>query len=138
MHITESQEQMERKNLHKRKRRKRKGRKRIKRAFDGTRIGHFLKHEAPLEYKLITDTCNSTCGPPADLIETIGYSSTNPLFRKEKFRKCLIEYRKYGVYCGKPVKSSSNVELYYMRIRKNLENEEIRKLKSNVKKERGV
>jgi hypothetical protein len=94
------------------------GRKRKKREFEETRVGHFIKHEAPLEYGLILDVAGTVYKPSADLIEAIGYASTNPLFRKQKFRRSLIEYRKTGLYSGKPMKSNVNTELYYMRVRK--------------------
>jgi hypothetical protein len=59
-----------------------------------------------------------TDAPSADLIEAIGYGATNPLFRKPKFRRALIEYRKWGLCAGKPRKSNVNVELHYIKIRK--------------------
>lgn len=97
---------------------KSRGRKRKKRTFDETRIGFFLKHEAPLEYDLIY---NQMCGkgaPTADLIEQVGYSSFNPLFKKPKFRRALIEYRQYGLYCGKPISSDAKTEMYYIQLRR--------------------
>lgn len=99
--------------------RKKLGRKRKKRLFDETRVGHFLKHEAPVEYDLIIDVCGMKTPPSADFIETIGYASLNPLFRKPKFRKALIEYRKNGLYSGPPKKSNAEVELYYINVRRN-------------------
>ncbi len=99
--------------------RKKLGRKRKKRLFDETRVGYFLKHEAPVEYGLIIDVCGSQTPPSADFIETIGYASLNPLFRKPKFRKALIEYRKYGLYSGPPKKSKAEIELYYINVRRN-------------------
>jgi len=71
-----------------------------------------------LEYDLIF---NQICGnrtPTADLIEQIGYSSLNPLFKKPKFRRALIEYRKYGLYCGKPITSDAKTEMYYILLRR--------------------
>ena len=104
-------------SLPRKKRRKKFGRKRLKRQFDETRIGHFLKHEAMLEYGLIMAT--NEIEPSADLIEAVSYASKNPLFRKAKFRRSLIHYRKYGLYCGNPVKAKAKTELYYIRLRKN-------------------
>jgi hypothetical protein len=94
------------------------GRKRIKRTFDETSIGHFLKHEAPLEYQLIVNSCGAFAAPSPNIIETVSYGSNNPLFRKTKFRRALIKYRKYGLYSGRPIKSTANTELYYIKIRK--------------------
>ena len=113
----------------KQKRQKSPGRKRKKRTFDETRIGFFLKHEAPLEYDLIY---NQICGrgaPTADLIEQVGYSSLNPLFKKPKFRRALIEYRKYGLYCGKPASSDAQTEMYYIQLRRTVN----RKIKGGEK-----
>lgn len=93
-----------------------------------------LKHEAPLEYNLIVSANNMTTYPPAaDLIEAISYSSDNPLFRKPKFRRCLIEYRKYGLYSGRPKKANANIELYYIKIRKAQQLRDM-KVVANVKK----
>jgi hypothetical protein len=76
-----------------------------------------LKHEAPLEYQLIMDATGASTVPSADFIETIGYASTNLLFRKPKFRRSLMKYRKEGLYSGRVVKSNANIELYYIRMR---------------------
>lgn len=99
--------------------RKKLGRKRKKRLFEETRVGYFLKHEAPLEYGLIMEVCGNITAPSADLIETIGYTSINLLFKKPKFRKALIEYRKHGVYCGPPKKTSAETLAYYIGVRRN-------------------
>lgn len=56
--------------------------------------------------------------PTADLIEQVGYSSLNPLFKKPKFRRALIEYRKYGLYSGKPITTDAPTEMYYIQIRR--------------------
>lgn len=80
------------------------------------------------------ETNNMAISPPtADFIEAISYSSDNPLFRKPKFRRCLIEYRKHGLYSGRPVKSNASIELYYIRIRKTQQLRELKAVKS-VKK----
>ena len=89
----------------------------IKYKFEETKVGYYLKYEAPLEYELIMKAYGSGKAPSAVLIEQIGYSSLNPLFKKPKFRKALIEYRKHGLYCGKPMKGDVKTELFYMRIR---------------------
>lgn len=94
-----------------------KKRKRKKRLFDETRVGHFLKHEAPLEYGLIMEAGGNVSAPSADLIEAIGYASINPLFKKPKFRKALIDYRKNGLHTGQPHKSNVRVEMFYLKVR---------------------
>ena len=103
----------------KRKKPRRKvGRKRIKRQFEETRVGYFLKLEAPLEYNLIMEVSGTVSAPSADLIEAIGYASINLLFKKPKFRRALIEYRKSGLYAGTPKKSCAGKEIYYSKVRK--------------------
>lgn len=42
----------------------------------------------------------------------------NPLFKKAKFRRALIEYRKYGLYSGKPIDTDAETELFYIQLRK--------------------
>lgn len=95
---------------------KKRGRKRKKRAFEETRVGFLLQHEAPLEYELIINVSGTICAPSADLIESIGYASINPLFKKPKFRRALIEYRKHGLYVT-PRKCRPETELFYIRMR---------------------
>lgn len=81
-------------------------------------MGFLIQHEAPLEYSLIIRALSGQT-PRADFLEQIGYSSPNPLFKKPKFRKALKHYRKYGLYSGEPKIQTPEVELYYIRIRKN-------------------
>lgn len=74
-----------------------------------------------MEYSLIVDVYSHKGTPSADLIEQVGYSSANPLFKKPKFRRALIEYRKYGLYPGPhqpPIKTDAATELYYIQIRR--------------------
>lgn len=40
--------------------------------------------------------------PNADLIESVSYSSSNPFFRTEKFRRMLIRYRIEGCHAEHP------------------------------------
>lgn len=74
------------------------GRKPRKRAFEETALGYLLKYEAPIEYSLILTTLGEKQAPSANFIEAISYASINPLFRKSKFRRALIEYRQHGLY----------------------------------------
>lgn len=84
-------------------RQKRRDPRKIRRKFEETRVGYFLKYEAPVEYHLVT-TINISGAPSADLVEHIGYASRNPLFKKAKFRKALLEYRLTGLYPPSPKK----------------------------------
>ena len=56
--------------------------------------------------------------PLPELIEAVGYASDDPFFKKEKFRRCLIDYRKYGIRPPKPVFDSVDKELYYIHLRR--------------------
>ena len=95
------------------------GRKRKRRRFEDTRVGHLLKYEAPLEYGLITSVYAKGGVPSHNLIEHVGYASSNPLFKKPKFRKALIEYRKYGLFYGITREDDFEVDMYYFNLRKN-------------------
>ena len=96
------------------------GRKRKRRKFNETPLGHFLFYEAPLEYGLIMQAWDGNITPPsADFIEAVSYASTNPLFRKPKFRRALMAYREFGLYCGSPRKQNVKISKYYKRLIKN-------------------
>lgn len=110
------------------------GRRRKRRLFSETRVGHFLKYEAPMEYWLLESSYPGQkffC-PPADLIEKIGYSSINPLFKKPKFRRALIEYRQTGLYCGQPVSKSPKTIKYYQKIKQRNRLKEIKNFKEGL------
>ena len=114
-------------NQHPKKKQKKRGRPKkrkvkkvrgIKRTFDDTKVGHFLKYEAPLEYELLINSMGAGKAPSADMIEMVGYASINPLFKKPKFRRALIEYRKKGLYHIVPrPPASPSIEMYYIRVR---------------------
>ena len=89
--------------------------------FDETRIGFLMKHEAPIEYKLLMDVCEflKYSKPPPELIEHIGYASQDTFFRKTKYWRCLKDYRKYGLRPPYAVVTNKNKELYYIHIRMN-------------------
>lgn len=55
--------------------------------------------------------------PPADLIERIGYASDDEFFRKPKFWRSLIDYRKYGLKSRLIITTNARKELYYIGIR---------------------
>ena len=97
-------------------------RKLKRREFYETRLGHFIQHEASLEYGLIMDVSGGK-EPNADLIESISYASLNPLFRKAKFRRALIEYRKFGCHTHHPKRTSAKTEIRYMKMRQQLKNQ---------------
>lgn len=101
------------------KRQKKRGPKKRKSPFEETLVGFYLQMEAPLEYRILIDAMGAGKPPTADMIEMVGYASSNPLFKKVKFRKALIEYRKSGLFCRyrKRRKSTPEKELYYMKFR---------------------
>lgn len=83
---------------------KKRGRKRIKRRFDEVQIGYHTRLQAPLEYDLIMQVVGPNGTPDADLVEAISYSSANPFFKTEEFRRMLIRYRKDGCTAEHPYK----------------------------------
>lgn len=73
--------------------------------FDMTRLGYMLKTKANLEYNLIMSITKSGYMPLADVIETLSYSSINPVFRSVAFRKALIAYRTQKNFGGRRANS---------------------------------
>ena len=92
-----------------------------RREFYETRLGYFIQHEAPLEYSIIMDVSGG-CEPNVDMIEALGYASLNPLFRKSKFRRALIEYRKRGCHTHHPKQATVITEISYIKKRRMLKN----------------
>lgn len=91
------------------------------RPFDQTRVGFMLKHEVPIEYKLLMEVTEllKLRAPSFELIEAIGYASDDPFFRKTKYWRCLKDYKKYGLRPPVPILSNASKELYYIRLRLN-------------------
>lgn len=100
---------------------RRKKKKSKRREFYETRLGYFIQHEAPLEYEIIMEVSGG-CEPNVDMIEALGYASLNPLFRKAKFRRALIEYRKKGCHTHHPKQTDAITEFLYIRKRRKLKN----------------
>lgn len=100
-------------------RRVKKKKRHKKRKFSETRLGFMLAHEVPFEYQLILNTSRlmKMPYPTAQLIEAISYASPEPFFRKQKFWRCLMDYRKYGLNTPYIVKTNITKELYYIHIR---------------------
>nr|DAL56927.1 MAG TPA_asm: hypothetical protein [Caudoviricetes sp.] len=117
--ITECNRQNQKRKSVKSGRRKKKKSKR--REFYETRLGYFIQHEAPLEYDIIMDVSGG-CEPNVDMIEALGYASLNPLFRKSKFRRALIEYRKRGCHTHHPKQATVITEISYIKKRRMLKN----------------
>lgn len=107
----------------KRKRRKKDGRPKgtIKRyKFSETKLGFMLKYETPVEYDLIIEhTQGGEKGEPTvAIIETIASASTDPSFKKEKFKRYLDLYKAKGLYIGRAKKMTDERKVYYEKIRK--------------------
>lgn len=87
------------------------------RPFEYTRLGFYLLHEAPVEYALLKEVMlyQRECNPPVELVESICYSSDAPLFRKQKFWKALMYYRKYKCNPEKVKLPGPKSELRYIR-----------------------
>lgn len=58
--------------------------------------------KTPLEFDLIMNTVGLNGVPDADLIEAVSYSSSNPFFRTQEFRRQLIKYRNEGCFAEHP------------------------------------
>jgi hypothetical protein len=89
-----------------------------KRSFEQTRVGFYIQHEAPIEFDLIMRCTSPNCAPNVYMIENIAYSSSMDLFKTERFWKALKEYRKTGLYPLKPMKSTPELEMYYINLRR--------------------
>ena len=73
-------------------------RQRIERCtFEQTPIGYLIKHECPIEWQFINDVkLTGGLTITADFLESFSYMSDNPIFRTERFRRALVDFREYG------------------------------------------
>ena len=87
--------------------------------FDQTRIGFLMKHEVPIEYKLLMEVSDflKIHAPSPELIEAISYASDDIFFKKAKFWRCLMDYKKYGLRPPYSIHTNANKELYYIHLR---------------------
>ena len=102
----------------KRKRRKPKKQRYKVCAFEQTPIGYLIKHECPIEWGFLTDikqTRGLTITP--ELIENITYMSDNYVFRTERFRKALMDFREYGYATPNKKEFDLEDELRYIKDR---------------------
>ena len=78
-----------------------------------------MKHEVPIEYKLLMEVSGflKIHAPSPELIEAICYASDDIFFKKAKFWRCLMDYRKYGLRPPYSIHTKGNKELYYIHIR---------------------
>ena len=78
-----------------------------------------MKHEVPIEYKLLMEVSGflKIHAPPPELIEAISYASDDIFFKKAKFWRCLMDYKKYGLRPPYSIHTNANKELYYIHLR---------------------
>ena len=94
---------------------------RKKRHFDETKLGFFLKYEAPIEYELImSSTPKGTFPEPTiKIIEAITLASPNPVFQKNKFYRYMDEYKTNKLCTSKPKRMTPVKKEYYERLQRN-------------------
>jgi hypothetical protein len=75
--------------------------------------------EVPIEYKLLMEVSDflKIHAPSPELIEAISYASDDIFFKKAKFWRCLMDYKKYGLRPPYSIHTNANKELYYIHIR---------------------
>lgn len=87
--------------------------------FEDTAIGRFLLIYAPIEYTFLIEYHKATklidkYRPISyQAIETIAYNSDNPAFKSVRFRKAMIDYRRFGLQHRKKVKWTISDAVYY-------------------------
>ncbi len=87
--------------------------------FEQTRLGFFLRYEAPVVYALIREMTppGYFFEPPYLLIKILCAASGDPVFRKAKFHRYLEEYLDNGLFCRTPKKPTPTRVAYYERLR---------------------
>ena len=90
------------------------------RKFEETKLGFFLKYEAPIEYELImrSTPLSPHPKPSIHLIETIAIASHNPVFEKNKYFKYLQLYKETGLNV-EPKKLTPKRQEYYEKLMAN-------------------
>lgn len=93
-----------------------------KRQFEETRLGFFLKYEAPIEYELIMSSTPKSVFPEPSIkiINAITLASPNPVFQKNKFFRYLDEYRRHKLWCPRAKVLTPTRKVFYERLQANL------------------
>ena len=88
--------------------------------FEETKLGFFLKYEAPAAYELIMKMTQKRQFPQPTIrtIETVCKASNDPVLKKAKYFRYLDEYRVKGIYCGRPKVLTPERKLFYDALRK--------------------
>lgn len=101
-----------------RKRAKTKSHRNRRCAFEETPIGYLISHECPIEWQFIMDVKQAKgLAITPDFIENFCYMTDNPVFKTEKYRRALIDFRKYGFYTPNLIEFNLNDELRRIRDR---------------------
>lgn len=84
--------------------------------FEQTPIGYIIQHECPIEWQFIMDV-RQTRGMSvnADFLENFAYTSDNPVFRTERFRRALMDFREYGYSTPNKMEFDIDRELRYIK-----------------------
>ena len=82
-----------------------------------------MKHEVPIEYKLLMEVSDflKIHAPSPELIEAISYASDDIFFKKAKFWRCLMDYKKYGfdmISYGTKLTGKTKEEILYTDFKK--------------------
>ena len=88
--------------------------------FEQTKLGFFLKYEAPAAYELIMRMTKKGLFPQPTIrtIETVCKASSDPILKKAKYLRYFDEYRVKGIYCGRPKLLTPERKLFYDALRK--------------------
>ena len=78
----------------------------VKRRFEETRLGFYIKYNAPVEYELIISITPNKKNPEpkTNVIEAIAAASNNPVLQSQKFFTYLDDYKKNKLYSDKVMK----------------------------------
>lgn len=108
--------------------------------FEETKLGFFLKYEAPAAYELIMKMTQKRQFPEPTMrtIEMVCRANKDTALKKPKFERYLEEYRQKGIYCGRPKVLTEERKRYYDALRKKNIERYVRKNRKIVDAERKV
>lgn len=82
--------------------------------FELTPVGYLLCHRCETEWLMLTHAVEDGAKLCYRLILSISYSSDNPVFRTEEWRRALIDFRRYGLRTPNAVKEDLDREIRYL------------------------
>lgn len=117
------------KNLHPPKLKLKK--QKVKRRFEETRLGFYIKYNAPVEYELIISITPNKKNPEpkTNVIEAIAAASNNPVLQSQKFFTYLDDYKKDKLYSDKVMKITEYGEELFKKRMQNQAMECFKKMK---------